>query len=49
MTFEPSIILGLVSVEVVEDDMDGGGRVGLTISFMKSRNSTRRRRFFAWP
>jgi len=27
MTFEPSIILGLVSVEVVEDDMDGRGRV----------------------
>jgi hypothetical protein len=40
MTFEPAIVPGLVGVQVVEDDMDGG-----TMSFMKSRNSTRRRRF----
>ena len=44
MMLEPAVILGFVGVEVVEDDVDG--RVGMSaISFMKSRNSTRRRRF----
>ena len=42
---EPAIVPGLVGVEIVERDVDGGVRVAATMSFMKSRNSTRRRRF----
>src|SRR3981189_74607 len=28
MALEPAVVLGLVGIEVVEDDMDGGGRMG---------------------
>src|SRR6266849_8808067 len=28
MTLEPAIVLGLVGIEVVEDNMDGGVRIG---------------------
>jgi hypothetical protein len=45
MTLEPAVVLGLVGIEVVEDDMDGRVRMSGDVSFMKSRNSTRRRRF----
>jgi hypothetical protein len=43
MTLEPAVVFGLmsiVSIEVVEDDMDGGASMAATMSF---RNSTRRR------
>ena len=47
VTLEPAVVLGLVGVEIVEDDVDGGIRIAGDdiISFMKSGNSARRRRF----
>ena len=45
MTLEPAVVLRLMGIQIVEDDMDGRVRISAaTISFMKSRNSTRRRR-----
>jgi hypothetical protein len=45
VTPDPAVIFGLVSVEVVEDDVDCGVRMASDDIVLKSRNSTRRRRF----
>ena len=44
MAGEPEVVLGFVRVEVVQHDMKLGVREAATRRFMKSRNSTRRRR-----
>ena len=45
MPLEPTVVPGFVGVEVVENDMDGFIGPSGEMSFMKSRNSMRRRRF----
>ena len=44
MGFEPPLVL-LVRVEIIEDDVKLAARKGRVTLSMKSRNSTRRRRF----
>jgi len=42
---DPAIVVGLMGVQVVEDNVDLPARCSATTQFMKRRNSTRRRRW----
>ena len=45
VTLQPVAILGLVGIEVVEDDVDGGVRVSSDDAVHELEKLTRRRRF----
>ena len=49
MAFQPAIVLRLVGIQIVEDDMNLAASCWATTRFMKSRNSTRRRRLYWRP